>query len=538
METERPREKAFVARRVFDSLIVCVFLAALAAPAADLWIRPDSLRSPQAHEMRAPAPRPELPASMSAVQQFPSKYEAFFKDSFGLRDLLLRGNSIVKVFGFGVSPTSEAYFGKHGWIFYKGSFSQEDHRGAHPFDAVGLERWARALEHKRALLESMGCRYLYVVAPDKESIYPEHLPDSMRPIGRTRLSQFLESMRERVPKVEILDLTGALTAAKLDDAPEDWVYTRLGTHWNGRGAQVALRALLRRLNELGGGFDLGELDAFERREFKGSIDSWTTRMYIGDLITHEIHDFAVPRVRCSVRHTVVAKQGRVRKTEIEDSTRPRVVFMHDSFGPHVESALSEQCSYLESHDDMSISSWDLEAAAPAWFIDMYVERILNDANPWQLLPRQLPAWSQRFDQSKRTLVALDRSRDDLGISALGDARVGPALPPSRAQLTLVSHATTDRFAIAALVPVAGEIPVAHVTIESAVPTELLLFYRPPKSPDFQRQRCYRKRLASGVNDFYLPLDHEGTSGELQLQPGSEIGTYLLREFEIRSVPAL
>ncbi|MBK8179578.1 MAG: hypothetical protein IPK67_11975 [Planctomycetes bacterium] len=522
------------ARRWFDGLTVLVFLALIAAPTLDLELRPDSARSPEERELRPPAEKPGRPATTQEAMLWPGRYEQYFKDSFGLRDVLLRWNSMVKVFALGVSPSSEVYFGREGWLFYTGQMSAENHRGALPFSQDQLESWARVLETKRRLLESMGVRYLHVVAPDKESIYGELLPGFMRPLGPTRYDQLLEYLAAHAPEVEVLDLRPALIAAKRGDSPDNWVYTNLGTHWTGRGSQVALRALVERLERMVGGFHPEELDSYRRVEFSGPGDSWATRMYIGDLLVQRTHGYMPPSIQARIRFEGNFRLGRVRKSEIPDSDRPRLLIMHDSFGPHIEQGLSEQCSYLECRWDFSLDVGEIAAAQPVVYVDMFVERALNTLDPKKTLPVENQPWPRRYARSKTTLVAIDRSASDWGFRALGESQVGPGLEQPRPRLPIIVGKLSDTLEFGPLVPVEGETPVAHIVIDSPFATELTIWYLPEGQADVVRRNGYRAQLRPGQNELYLPLDREGTSGRLFLRPGARGGTYLLRDLEIRS----
>jgi hypothetical protein len=373
-------------RWILDSLAALLFLAALAAPTIDTWVRPDAARSPEVYELRTPAPKPELPRTTKALVTYGEEYEAYFKDSFGLRDRLLRWNSMLEVFVYGVSPHHVAYFGRDGWLFYAADRSQLNHRGRHPFPPADLARWASALERKRALLAAEGVRYLYVVAPDKESIYPERLADWMAPVGPLRLDQWLAYMREHAPRVEILDLRPPLIAAKRDDTTDDWVYTNLGTHWNGRGARVAVRALSERLATLVPGFAPEVVDAFERFDCPDSGDSLTPRMYIGDLLVQRNHAYRPTATRVKTHVKGKFGIGRVSRSRHDDPALPRMILMHDSFGPSLEAGLAEQCSYLECRWSMELDLDEVVELAPDVVVDLYVERILNHLNPVKLVP--------------------------------------------------------------------------------------------------------------------------------------------------------
>ena len=102
-------------------------------------------------------------------------------------------------------------------------------------------------ENKRRL-EALGIVYLFVVAPDKHTIYPEFLPESYdteKPQSRGR--QLISALR-RQGELIVPDLFSVLLAAK----PHLRTYHLLDTHWNADGAFIAYTELSRELRERSG----------------------------------------------------------------------------------------------------------------------------------------------------------------------------------------------------------------------------------------------------------------------------------------------
>lgn len=524
------------ARRFFDTGTGIVFLLILAAPTLDHWVRPDEReRSPNRRELRTPAPLPDFPRATAAALEYPKQFEAWFNDSMGLRDQLLRWNSIVKVFGFGVSPNRNTFLGRDGWMFYGGDNSKENHRGALPSTEIDLRRWAAMIERRRLLLKSIGVEYLFVIAPDKESIYADFLPDEMKPIGPRRLEQFVVYMRTLAPAVQILDLCDPLIAAREGDRPDAYLYTKLGTHWNERGAQVALRAMLERMNELVGGFEPRELDDFVRTELPPPGDSMATSMYIGDLLPMSIHEYAPPQPKAVEKHTGGYTFGRVRKSELADSTRPRVVLMHDSFGPQIEVGLSEQCSYLECQWNWAFDVDEVRRIRPKILVDLFVERTLNHADPLRFRPLDPYPWERRFAMSSSTLVAADKDASQWNLQGQGPIELGSVRELVRPRLPLVLGAAEGVIDLGTVVPVQGQVPVLHASIDSPLETELWVFTRLPGELGVPSQPKFLHGLNKGPNLIFLPLALPESGARVLIRPGRDPGTYYLRELEIRSV---
>src|SRR5262249_6751520 len=107
-------------RRIFDRLLVALFAAALAAPFVDGIARHDEARGP-GPELRRPAPEPEFPRSLAALLAYPRAFENHWNDTFGLRDVLLRWHSLLKVALFGVSPDDRHVVGRELWIYNQNS---------------------------------------------------------------------------------------------------------------------------------------------------------------------------------------------------------------------------------------------------------------------------------------------------------------------------------------------------------------------------------------------------------------------------------
>lgn len=130
--------------------------------------------------------------------------------------------------------------GRDGWCFYVSAeqVAERAGRGAWPETRIA-EIWRR-FEERRAWLAAHGIAYVVVAAPNKESIYPEHLPGwAGGPRGRTPLDQLAEHAG-RAGGPEFVDLRPHLLAAK--DGRR--TYYAEDTHWNSFGAIVGCRAVL------------------------------------------------------------------------------------------------------------------------------------------------------------------------------------------------------------------------------------------------------------------------------------------------------
>ncbi len=60
---------------------------------------------------------PEWKWTDASLNAFPKQFDAAFNDRFGFRALFTRWHSMVKFFGFGVSPVAKVVAGKQNWLY-------------------------------------------------------------------------------------------------------------------------------------------------------------------------------------------------------------------------------------------------------------------------------------------------------------------------------------------------------------------------------------------------------------------------------------
>ena len=234
-------------RRWANVVIICLFLGVLWLPTVDYFSGLD--HTPPPGENRLPAPKPRLVRrDLSGVQACLATAEIYFNDHFGFRKRLIRWFQQWKVRLYHDASVNKAVPGEAGWLF-TGEEQMVDHfLGLARFTPAQLQAWQALLEKRRNWLAQRGIKYLFVIPPDKQTIYPEFLPAWLRnaaPTNReTKLDQFLQFMKEH-STVAILDLRPPLIAAKTS-AP---TYLKNDTHWNLFGGFVACQAVIKTLTE-------------------------------------------------------------------------------------------------------------------------------------------------------------------------------------------------------------------------------------------------------------------------------------------------
>ncbi|MEQ1893738.1 MAG: hypothetical protein ABL998_14430 [Planctomycetota bacterium] len=363
-------------RALLDRLTIVLFALALAAPTLDQLVRPDAARDCRQAERREPSPRPELSRRPGDWLLFPRRYEKHYQDTFGLRDRLLRWNAREQWFLLERSPSLLVARGREGWCFLTNENSRAIHRGLAPFTPAELERWVEFLRERQRALAAQGIAYLYVLAPNKQTIYPEQAPEDWAPLGPTRLDQLAERLATE-PDAPFLDLRSILRAERVGDRPEDLLYTTLGSHWNGRGAYVVYRAILERLRARFPELELLEIDELEREPVVGVPESLAHQLYLEDRLVQGQYDF----VRGGGAGYEVLKPSfeALGAELITRSSRPgpRLLWLHDSFGTSLASLVCASFPFVQAYFELDFPADAVDEARPGVVLETYVERVLS-----------------------------------------------------------------------------------------------------------------------------------------------------------------
>lgn len=275
-----------LSRRGHVVLFLSLLLLPLAAQLGDL--------APQVplQENRSLAPRPPLPRSWQQLVSFPAAFEAYYKDAFGFRRHLIRAHTIFKTKLLRQSPNRKAVIGRDGWLYFAGE-TEGLHTYDPPFSAAELRALAATIERRQRWFEQNGMRLYVLIPPNKQSVYPEHLPQPQRTWSKINLyDQLLQHFTAHSRADVFVDVKAPILREKRAGTK---VYYQTDSHWNDRAAWQAYLALMERLGR----------DDPDARGLTAADVTWQSRPYSGDLVTlqlgvpqlfEETAEFLVPRV--------------------------------------------------------------------------------------------------------------------------------------------------------------------------------------------------------------------------------------------------
>lgn len=236
-----------------DRVVTGLFLIAIMLPLAGTVAGGRATVS--VAEQRLLAPPPSLPHSAGAWRELPGTVSAWFDDHFGGREFLVRANQrLIARVRHGALSRAPVIQGRDGWLYFSGDRTLEDFQGRLPFTAAELTEWTRALEDKQRRLAERGIPWLFVIVPNKQTVYPEYLPDWLAAArGASRAEQLVDHL-SRHATLPVLDLAPGLLQYK----ESGLLYRRHDTHWNARGADAARHLLSDALARIAPGVALAD----------------------------------------------------------------------------------------------------------------------------------------------------------------------------------------------------------------------------------------------------------------------------------------
>lgn len=218
-------------RSVLNRIFVAVFVLLLLVPSAGIALF--GLAPPAANEILSPWPH-FADASGSFNTGVLSEFSDWFSDHFALRQHMATAWAKLLSSCFHTSAEDKVLLGKGNWLFFTDTVN--DYTGAGPDDAV-IASAAENLADIAHFCEDNDIDFVFTVAPDKNSIYPEYMPDKY-PRGAHPPAERLYARLEEL-SVPYADLHSAFTGES------DVLYFAYDSHWTGRGAALAADEILK-----------------------------------------------------------------------------------------------------------------------------------------------------------------------------------------------------------------------------------------------------------------------------------------------------
>jgi alginate O-acetyltransferase complex protein AlgJ len=297
------------------------------------------------------------------------------KGFMGHDELIENYNNLRIAFGDHVFPN--VIVGNNGWMFYTGERSIDDYQHTNAFTESELADLQKGFDSLFDQLLQKNITFIVVIAPDKNTIYPLHIPDQIKIVGsESRLDQFINYMLD-YGKTPIIDLRpDLLEASRIED-----VYYKTNTHWNPYGSFIAYEDIMAALFQRYPGPGSYPMSDYEAVHW-GLITHDLTRI-LGTPNIQEDYWTLQPKFDIGIKFTEepFSDGTNIRRSSNQDPNLPSALIYHDSFLVGVIPFLERHFSQTTSIPRTSTSGiWNLnwvDQVHPDIVIYEFVERFLN-----------------------------------------------------------------------------------------------------------------------------------------------------------------
>lgn len=181
-----------------------------------------------------PADAPRLKTADGGVNfAYLSDLKDYMNDRFRFRQELITAGHRLSTAVFRSTGDEDVILGRDGWLFYASTL--DDYMGTGDMGGREYYTAARNLALIYEYCSARGIRFLFTCAPNKNSLYGSHMPETFAlPTGNAAGELYTEMDNLGVP---YLDLRQVFTAR------EETLYFAHDSRWTGRGAALAADAI-------------------------------------------------------------------------------------------------------------------------------------------------------------------------------------------------------------------------------------------------------------------------------------------------------
>lgn len=220
--------------------------------------------------------------------------------------------------------------------------------------------WASLGAYRKAAFEARGIPYVFLIAPNKECVYSEYLPEGtslspLRPVSKV-LTALESNLRVLYPLAELKESRSIRET-----------YPRGDTHWNQYGSFVVYQLLMKIIG----------IDPMK----EGDID-FHTQIVDGDLSSKIGLNTEYISARLKIDRTKITENNGVKNIgqylvlENENKSLPKLVLFRDSFSTSLLAMISQHFSRLVVVWQPNIDYGIVDREQPDYVISQQAERFL------------------------------------------------------------------------------------------------------------------------------------------------------------------
>lgn len=186
------------------------------------------------------AEKPSLIENGKVNENFGNEFDKWFTQQMPFRTEIITANNILSSDTLGKSANG-VITGSDGWLFSEETV--DDYIGVMPSER-GIHNIAETLRIMQDYVSNHNADFVFTVAPDKNSIYPEYMPKGYIRSDKNTLTELEKYLKDY--NINYVSLKNELLKQKENG---QYVYLKCDTHWNNLGALYGYNAIMSSLGK-------------------------------------------------------------------------------------------------------------------------------------------------------------------------------------------------------------------------------------------------------------------------------------------------
>ena len=514
---------------VYHLLFCSLFLGAIYIPFTVAVFEDDQAISEI--EKRTLKQVPDFPKNVQSFIDFPESFENYYQDNFGFREILTKQYRFLK-YKIGDSPSQDVTIGKDGFLFLgtvKKGYSDRndpmgDYRGINKYTPEELSKFVTHMDDLNTWFAVRGIKYVFVIAPNKATIYPEKLPKYIQKVNQETAYDQLVSALKTIDDFLIVDLRPAL----LNEKSKGNLYYKTDTHWNFAGANAGQREIISRINDS----TENSIDVINTEIKSQPWDGGDLANFIGvKPLNDQMDDPHFPQAcNPSIDERV---EGAISITSFScDSKNFNVLVFGDSFSgwlrPFFSRTFNKSTFVPSGALVFSMTKNLIQESKPDFVIEEWVERVL----PHTPFIEEVHGFSKEkriFDSSSEVIYHNNFSM--LQLINLLPVRV------EQSSIELRSAHAAQALIFPEISFKQGKKYSLKIRIHSSIDSFLQVFFSESNMSEnlFSEKNSVRKSIIRGENELYIQLNNLNLGKALRLDPLEEQGSVIISELTIKEI---
>jgi hypothetical protein len=233
------------AHKLFNILMLVFFILVISVPLIAVNKMPGKI---SATENRVLASFPDFKTTEGKLNtNFIKDFESWFNDNLGFRDKLVQANSKIQYDLFGKLTRTDTFVGKDNWLYLMYPNMVKAYQNLDTPTQENYNQYKKKFNQLNDYLKGNGIPFITMVNPDKETIYPEYVPETILKVRDSSRTDLVVDYLDKNTNVDIFSTKAGLLEAKENSIVYSKNYDL--THWNNNGAFVGYLELMNRIKK-------------------------------------------------------------------------------------------------------------------------------------------------------------------------------------------------------------------------------------------------------------------------------------------------